>query len=173
VTFLLDTNIISETRKSRPDAGVVAWIGSVEADRLHLSAVIGRVMLGVVLGAGLAGCAKVRGSGCEPDHPVVAPRSVKVGSVLTVTSLSHPCARATAPGGSHRLVLRQVGKADVDLGAVPIRPDGTYVTEVRIPAGARPGVAFVSVTGTLPVPCDDSGAASCVGYVTKVNLEAP
>ncbi|WP_198153038.1 hypothetical protein [Pseudofrankia sp. DC12] len=122
--------------------------------------------------AGLAGCAKVGGSGCEADHPVVAPRSVKVGNVLTVASLSHPCARATAPGGTHRLVLRQVGKADVDLGAVPSRPGGTYVTQVPHPAAVRPGLAFISVTGTLPVPCDDCGAASCAGYVTKVNLAA-
>ncbi|MBL7624422.1 MULTISPECIES: type II toxin-antitoxin system VapC family toxin [unclassified Frankia] len=46
--LLLDTNIISETRKSRPDTGVVAWIGSVEADRLHLSALtIGEIELGI------------------------------------------------------------------------------------------------------------------------------
>jgi len=138
---------------------------------------VGRAVLAVVLVAGIAGVAgcaeaEVRATGCQVDHPVVTPRSVRVGTTVTVTSLSHPCARATAPGGIHRLVLSQVGKADVDLGTVPIRPDGTFSTQARIPAAARPGLAFVSVSGALPVPCGDTDAASCVGYVTRLNLEA-
>jgi predicted nucleic acid-binding protein len=37
--YLLDTMVLSELRKRRRDANVVAWIGSVEAADLHLSAV--------------------------------------------------------------------------------------------------------------------------------------
>jgi hypothetical protein len=138
--------------------------------------VVGRAVLAVGLAAGiagLAGCAKVRSIGCQVDHPVVTPRSVKVGMMLTVTSLGHPCTRMTAPDGTHRLVLSQVGKTNVDLGAVPVQSDGTFSIQARIPTGARPGLAFISVSGALPVPCDDIGSASCSGYVTKVNLEAP
>jgi predicted nucleic acid-binding protein len=37
--YLLDTVVISELRKRRPDAKVVEWFGSVRDDDLHLSAV--------------------------------------------------------------------------------------------------------------------------------------
>ncbi|MBL7495867.1 type II toxin-antitoxin system VapC family toxin [Frankia sp. CNm7] len=48
MSFLLDTNVVSETRKSRPDAGVVDWIGSVGADHLHLSVLtLGEIERGV------------------------------------------------------------------------------------------------------------------------------
>jgi toxin FitB len=39
VNFLLDTNIISEWVKARPDPGVVAWTAWVDEDRTHLSVV--------------------------------------------------------------------------------------------------------------------------------------
>jgi toxin FitB len=37
VTYLLDTNVLSETRKRQPAAGVVGWIAATPADRLHVS----------------------------------------------------------------------------------------------------------------------------------------
>lgn len=37
--YLLDTNVISETRKPRPDGAVLAWLASIPSDRLSLSAV--------------------------------------------------------------------------------------------------------------------------------------
>ncbi|WP_263357797.1 type II toxin-antitoxin system VapC family toxin [Acidicapsa ligni] len=37
--YLLDTNIISETRKPRPHGGVLAWIRTVPPEQLFLSAV--------------------------------------------------------------------------------------------------------------------------------------
>ncbi|MDT3439825.1 MULTISPECIES: hypothetical protein [unclassified Pseudofrankia] len=153
-----------------------------KAITVHRAQPVGRTALTVALVAalagiaGLAGCAKaeVQTAGCEPDHPVVTPLSVKVGASVTVTSLSHPCARVTvtAPDTPHRLVLTQVGKDDADLGAVPVQPDGTFSVRAGIPSDARPGVAWITVTGMFPVPCDDTSAASCVGYVTRVNLEA-
>jgi len=46
--YLLDTVVLSELRKSRRDAGVTAWIGSVPSTDLYLSAVtIGEVELGI------------------------------------------------------------------------------------------------------------------------------
>lgn len=49
MSFLLDTNVISETRKaSRMDDGVRRWLCSVEADELYISAlVLGEIRLGV------------------------------------------------------------------------------------------------------------------------------
>ena len=35
--YLLDTNVISETRKSRADAGVIAFLSAAEGDGLFLS----------------------------------------------------------------------------------------------------------------------------------------
>jgi predicted nucleic acid-binding protein len=37
--FLLDTNVVSELRRTKPHGAVVSWIHSVADDDLHLSAV--------------------------------------------------------------------------------------------------------------------------------------
>jgi hypothetical protein len=37
VSFLLDTNVISEWAKPRPNAAVIAWLAAVEEDRTYLS----------------------------------------------------------------------------------------------------------------------------------------
>ncbi|HJQ56644.1 MAG TPA: type II toxin-antitoxin system VapC family toxin [Vineibacter sp.] len=39
MTFLLDTNVISEWVKPRPDPGVIAWLADVDEDRVFLSVV--------------------------------------------------------------------------------------------------------------------------------------
>jgi predicted nucleic acid-binding protein len=39
VSFLLDTNVLSEWTKPRPDAGVVAWLTEADEDRLLISVV--------------------------------------------------------------------------------------------------------------------------------------
>lgn len=39
MSFLLDTNVISEWVKPRPDAGVVRWLAEVDEDRVFLSVV--------------------------------------------------------------------------------------------------------------------------------------
>lgn len=48
--FLLDTNVISELRRRRPHGAVVAWLGSVAAEDLYLSAVsLGEIQAGIEL----------------------------------------------------------------------------------------------------------------------------
>jgi toxin FitB len=48
--YLLDTNVISETRKSRPDAGVVAFLSAAGAEGLFLSVLtLGELRKGVAL----------------------------------------------------------------------------------------------------------------------------
>lgn len=37
MSFLLDTNVVSEWTKPRPDAGVIAWLADVDEDRVFLS----------------------------------------------------------------------------------------------------------------------------------------
>jgi toxin FitB len=50
VTYLLDTNVVSELRKRRPDPNVVAWYGTVRSADLYLSVLtLGEIRLGVEL----------------------------------------------------------------------------------------------------------------------------
>lgn len=39
MSFLLDTNVISEWMKPQPNSGVVAWLANVEEDRVFISVV--------------------------------------------------------------------------------------------------------------------------------------
>jgi predicted nucleic acid-binding protein len=55
VTYLLDTNVLSETRKRQPAAGVTGWIAATPADRLHVSV--------LTLGEIEQGIARIRGRG--------------------------------------------------------------------------------------------------------------
>jgi len=46
--YLLDTNVVSELRKPKPNGAVLAWIKGVEDTQLHLSAVtIGEIQAGI------------------------------------------------------------------------------------------------------------------------------
>lgn len=55
MTYLLDTNVLSETRKRQPAAGVAGWIAATPPDRLHVSV--------LTLGEIEQGIARVRGRG--------------------------------------------------------------------------------------------------------------
>jgi len=39
VNFLLDTNVVSEWAKPRPDTGVVAWLAETDEDRVFISVI--------------------------------------------------------------------------------------------------------------------------------------
>ena len=39
MSFLLDTNVISEWVKARPNRGVVAWLATVDEDQIFISVV--------------------------------------------------------------------------------------------------------------------------------------
>ena len=48
--FLLDTNIVSESRKQKPHGGVMAWLAAQEAATLYISALtIGELQRGIEL----------------------------------------------------------------------------------------------------------------------------
>jgi len=46
--YLLDTNVVSETRKPRPHGAVLQWLSGMEAGRIFLSAVtLGELQVGI------------------------------------------------------------------------------------------------------------------------------
>ncbi|CRK54975.1 VapC toxin protein [Alloactinosynnema sp. L-07] len=48
MTYLLDTNVLSEWRKAEPDAGVADWFARVHVDDLYISVVtIGEIRRGI------------------------------------------------------------------------------------------------------------------------------
>jgi hypothetical protein len=50
IRFLLDTNVISEVRKIRPHGGVIAWLETLGAEQIFISAVtMGELQTGVEL----------------------------------------------------------------------------------------------------------------------------
>ena len=50
VAYLLDTNVVSELRKTKPHGAVVAWLKSVDDGQLFLSAVtLGKIQAGIEL----------------------------------------------------------------------------------------------------------------------------
>jgi toxin FitB len=55
VTYLIDTNVLSETRKRQPDGGVTEWIAATPPGRLHVSV--------LTLGEIEQGIARIRGRG--------------------------------------------------------------------------------------------------------------
>lgn len=47
MSYLLDTNVLSEWRRPRPDPGVVKWLRGIYEDELHISAVsVAEIALG-------------------------------------------------------------------------------------------------------------------------------
>jgi predicted nucleic acid-binding protein len=49
VSYLLDTCVVSELSRPRPDPGVVAWMSDVDAAALHLSAItVGEIRRGAL-----------------------------------------------------------------------------------------------------------------------------
>jgi predicted nucleic acid-binding protein len=52
VSFLLDTNVVSETRRKAPDPKVVAWVSQADPSDLFISAMtLGEIAKGVALRA--------------------------------------------------------------------------------------------------------------------------
>ena len=48
MTYLLDTNVLSETRKHRPAVGVAEWIAATPSDRMHISVLtLGEIERGI------------------------------------------------------------------------------------------------------------------------------
>jgi predicted nucleic acid-binding protein len=88
VTYLLDTNVLSETRKRQPDTGVTEWVAATEPGRLHVSV--------LTLGEIEQGIARIRARG---DHQQAAGlerwlREMEVGFADRILLVTLPVASA-------------------------------------------------------------------------------
>ena len=88
MTFLLDTNVLSETRKRQPDAGVIEWVTATPSERLYVSV--------LTLGEIEQGIARIRGRG---DHQQAAAlerwlREIVVGFADRILPVTLPVASA-------------------------------------------------------------------------------
>jgi toxin FitB len=88
VTYLLDTNILSETRKRQPAAGVTNWIATTPPEWLHVSV--------LTLGEIERGITRIRGRG---DHEQAASlerwlREVESGFADRILPVTLPVASA-------------------------------------------------------------------------------
>jgi len=88
VTYLLDTNVLSETRKRQPEAGVANWIAATPPDRLHVSV--------LTLGEIEQGIARVRGQGDQSQAAALERwlRDVQAGFEDRVLPVALPVAAA-------------------------------------------------------------------------------
>lgn len=88
MTYLLDTNVLSETRKRQPDTGVTEWVAATEPGRLHVSV--------LTLGEIEQGIARIRARG---DHQQAAGlerwlREMEVGFADRILPVTLPVASA-------------------------------------------------------------------------------
>ena len=88
MTYLLDTNVLSETRKRQPAAGVAEWIASTPPDRMHISV--------LTLGEIEQGIARVRGRGDQSQAAALERwlRDVQAGFEDRVLPVTLPVAAA-------------------------------------------------------------------------------
>src|SRR5277367_5152145 len=88
MTYLLDTNVLSETRKRQPAPGVTAWIAAAPPDRLHVSV--------LTLGEIEQGIARIRGRGDQQQAAALERwlRDVETGLEDRVLPVTLPVAAA-------------------------------------------------------------------------------
>jgi predicted nucleic acid-binding protein len=88
VTYLIDTNVLSETRKRQPAAGVVGWIAATPPDRMHVSV--------LTLGEIEQGIARIRGRGDRQQAAALERwlRDVETGFADRVLPVTLPIAAA-------------------------------------------------------------------------------
>jgi hypothetical protein len=88
VSYLLDTNVLSETRKRQPAASVADWIAATPRDRLHVSV--------LTLGEIEQGIAKIRGRGDRHQAAALEGwlRNVQAGFENRVLPVTLPVATA-------------------------------------------------------------------------------
>jgi predicted nucleic acid-binding protein len=88
VTYLIDTNVLSETRKRQPAAGVVGWIAATPPDRMHVSV--------LTLGEIEQGIARIRGRGDRQQAAALERwlRDVETGFADRVLPVTFPIAAA-------------------------------------------------------------------------------
>jgi toxin FitB len=88
VTYLLDTNILSETRKRQPASGVTKWIAATPPERLHISV--------LTMGEIEQGISRIRGRGDSAQAAGLERwlREVEVGFADRILPVTLPVAAA-------------------------------------------------------------------------------
>jgi toxin FitB len=88
MTYLLDTNVLSETRKRRPAEGVTEWIAATPPERLHVSV--------LTLGEIEQGIARIRGRGDQGQATALERwlREVELGFADRILPVTLPVASA-------------------------------------------------------------------------------
>jgi toxin FitB len=88
MNYLLDTNVLSETRKRQPAAGVADWIAATPADQMHISV--------LTLGEIQQGITRIRVRGDQPQAAALERwlRDVETGFEDRVLPISLPVAVA-------------------------------------------------------------------------------
>jgi predicted nucleic acid-binding protein len=88
VTYLLDTNVLSETRKRQPAEGVTEWIAATPPERLHVSV--------LTLGEIERGIARIRGRGDRQQATALERwlREVELGFADRILPVTVPVASA-------------------------------------------------------------------------------
>jgi predicted nucleic acid-binding protein len=86
VTYLLDTNVLSETRKRQPAEGVIEWIAATPPERLHVSV--------LTLGEIEQGIARIRGRGDRQQAAALEGwlREVELGFADRILPVTMPVA---------------------------------------------------------------------------------
>jgi len=88
MTYLLDTNVLSETRKRQPAAGGTEWIAATPPERLHVSV--------LTLGEIEQGIARIRGRGDRQQSAALERwlREVELGFADRILPVTLPVASA-------------------------------------------------------------------------------
>jgi predicted nucleic acid-binding protein len=86
--YLLDTNVLSETRKRQPAEGVTEWIAATPPDRLYVSV--------LTLGEIEQGIARIRGRGDQQQATALERwlREVELGFADRILTVTLPVASA-------------------------------------------------------------------------------
>lgn len=121
MTFLLDTNVISEWVKPRPDSAVITWLADADEDRILLS-----VVTLAELRAGVAGLpASERRQRLETWLSIELPERFE-GRVLTIdAAVADQWGKITAAG---KAAGRPIGAMDAFIAATAAVHDLTVVT---------------------------------------------
>ena len=95
VKYLLDTNVVSETRKKQPEAGVIAFLQAVDSSLLYLSVLtIGELRRGIA--------AKKRDDPAAAKSLAAWAQGLEVGFADRILSIDAPVARLWGEWSSDR-----------------------------------------------------------------------
>jgi len=121
VSFLLDTNVVSEWVKPRPDYGVIQWLAAADEDRVYLSVItISEIRFGIEkLSAG------ARRRRIEDWLVVDLPMRFDKRIIPITMEIADACGRIRGRG---RAAGRPIAPMDAFIAATAERGDLTLVT---------------------------------------------